>query len=40
MFTIVLVDDTTKIAEYKSRNIYKALSAITYLIYKKYGAKQ
>jgi len=36
MFKIVLTDDSTKIAEIKSRNIYKVLSAITYIIYKKY----
>ena len=36
MFKIVLTDDSTKVAEYKSRNVYKVLSAITYLVYKKY----
>jgi hypothetical protein len=36
MFKIVLTDDSIKIAEYKSRNVYKVLSAITYLVYKKY----
>ena len=36
MFKIVLIDDSTKIAEYKSPNVYKVLSAITYLVYKKY----
>jgi len=36
MFKIVLTDDSTKIAEYKSRNVYKVLGAITYAIYRKY----